>query len=258
MRYDVTLDRAPRRVVVKLYPDGDGTASSEWSRLEFAQRVTAPVPEPIAADLESVWFGRPAVVMSWLPGRPDVTPKDADSWVAALAQALTQLHETVLDGAAGALTPPPPVETWRPPSGRTRSPDRSRSQRRHSPSAFTLRPSVSSRTGTSIRATFSGIAAVSVASSTGAQHDSTLDGLSSRIAGPTCVCSSGLMSPIAWPTHTRTSSAIPPTTLPCTTSCGCSTSGTTPRWPSTRTENKAMCPTFNCHSHTSMSSCGEY
>ena len=96
--YDVTLDRAPRRVVVKLYPAGDGTASSEWSRLEFAQRVTAPVPEPIAADLESVWFGRPAVVMSRLLGRPDVTPKDADSWVAALAQMLSQIHETVLEG----------------------------------------------------------------------------------------------------------------------------------------------------------------
>jgi aminoglycoside phosphotransferase (APT) family kinase protein len=110
--YDVTLDQAPRRVVVKLYPDGDHAASSEWTRLEFAQRVTPPVPEPIAADFESVWFGRPAVVMSRLPGRPDVTPKDADSWVVALAQALAQVHETVLDGAASALTPPPPDETW--------------------------------------------------------------------------------------------------------------------------------------------------
>jgi aminoglycoside phosphotransferase (APT) family kinase protein len=115
--YDVTLDRAPRRVVVKLYPDGDGTASSEWSRLECAQRVAAQVPEPVAADLESVWFGKPVVVMSWLAGRPDVTPKDTDSWVAALAQTLTQIHETVLDGTAGVLTPSPPVETWRPESG---------------------------------------------------------------------------------------------------------------------------------------------
>src|SRR6476660_2399394 len=113
--YDVTLDRGPRRVVVKLYRAGDGTAPLEWSRLEFAQRVALPVPEPIVADLESVWFGRPAVVMSRLPGRPDVTPNDADSWVTALAQALTQLHETVLDGAA--LMPPPPSETWDPPAG---------------------------------------------------------------------------------------------------------------------------------------------
>src|SRR5438309_8418283 len=90
--YDVTLDRAPRRLVVKLYPDGDGTASSEWSHLELAQRVAAPAPEPVAADLESAWFGRLAVVMSRLPGRLDVAPNDADSWVAALAQALTHLH----------------------------------------------------------------------------------------------------------------------------------------------------------------------
>ncbi len=115
--YDVTLDQAPRRAVVKLYPDGDGRASSEWSGLEVAQRVAAPVPEPVAADLESVWFGRPAFVMSWLPGRPVVTPKDIDSWVGALAETLVQIHETVLDGDAAALTPPPPVETWHPEAG---------------------------------------------------------------------------------------------------------------------------------------------
>lgn len=115
--YDVTLDRGPRRVVVKLYRDGDGTVPLEWSCLEFAQRVTAPVPEPIAADLESVWFGRPAVVMSRLTGRADVTPKDVDSWVRALAQALTELHETALDGAEGVLTRPPRAEAWRPPMG---------------------------------------------------------------------------------------------------------------------------------------------
>src|SRR6478752_1913856 len=106
--YDVTLDRTPRRVVVKLYRDrdGDGTAPLEWSRLEFAQRVALPVPEPIVADLESVWFGTPTVVMSRLPGRPDLTPKDVDSWVGALAQALAALHETPLDGAEGAVTLP--------------------------------------------------------------------------------------------------------------------------------------------------------
>ena len=135
--YDVTLDRAPRRVVVKLYRDGDGTAPLEWSRLEFAQRVTAPVPEPIVADLESVWFGRPAVVMSRLPGRPDVTPKDVDSWVGALAQALTQLHETPVGRGRGCAHATSAVRDVARTSGRTRSADRSRSRRRHSTSAFT-------------------------------------------------------------------------------------------------------------------------
>src|SRR3954449_13092470 len=115
--YDVTLDRTPRRVIVKLYRDGDGTAPLEWSRLASAQRVALPVPEPIVADLESVWFGRPTVVMSRLPGRADLTPKDLDSWVWALAQALAELHETPLEGAEGAVTRPPRFETWRAPAG---------------------------------------------------------------------------------------------------------------------------------------------
>src|SRR5947199_9772844 len=96
--YDVTLDRAPRRVVVKLYRDGGGTAPLEWRRLGFAQRVTLPVPEPIVADLESVWFDRPTVVMSRLPGRPRVKHKIADSSVSELAQARTQLDECALNG----------------------------------------------------------------------------------------------------------------------------------------------------------------
>lgn len=256
--YDVTLDRSPHSVVTKLYRDGDDTAPSEWRRLEFAQRVTAPVPKPIAADLESAWFRCPAVVMSRLPGRPDVTPKDTDSWVAGLAQTLAQLHQTPLDGAEDALPPPTPTETWEPPAGE------------HDPlvaaavGAVTARlPSLSSERvfahgdfhpGNVLwhRGRISGVVDWSAA-----RLDARWSEVA-RTAGPTCVCSSGLTSPIAWPTHIRTSSALPPTTLPCMTSCGFSTYGSTPRWPLARTENKAMQPTSNCRSHTSMSNCGEY
>ena len=115
--YDVGLDRAPRNVIAKLYPD-DEVAQAEWDRLVFAQRVRAPVPAAIAADLESVWFGRPAVVMSRLPGRPDVTPMDTDTWVAGLAETLIQVHETPLDETVDdALPPEPPADTWEPPEG---------------------------------------------------------------------------------------------------------------------------------------------
>jgi aminoglycoside phosphotransferase len=115
--YDVTLDRAPGRVVVKVFGAGDDTAPLEWSHLQFAQRLSMPVPAPIAADLESAWFGRPAIVMSRLMGRPDIAPKDVDPWIESLARALSQIHETALDGAEGALTQPPLAETWRPPAG---------------------------------------------------------------------------------------------------------------------------------------------
>ncbi len=116
--YDVTLDQRPDRVVVKIFRDGDETAPLEWSHLKFAQRLRIPVPEPIAADLESTWFGRPAIVMSRLTGHPDVAPKDVDPWIGSLAQTLAELHETSLDGAQGAPTTPPLAETWRPPAGR--------------------------------------------------------------------------------------------------------------------------------------------
>jgi len=114
--YDVTLDQHPGRAVVKIFRDGDDTASLEWSHLTFVQRVTMPVPQPIAADLESTWFARPAIVMSRLMGRPDVAPNDVGTWIGSLARALTELHETPLDGAEGALTRPPVAETWRPPA----------------------------------------------------------------------------------------------------------------------------------------------
>ena len=115
--YEVTLDRAPSRVVVKLYREGDGTAPLEWSRLQFAQRVSVPVPEPITADLQSAWFGRPAIVMSRLRGRPDLTPNDVGSWVGILAQTLAELHKTKVDDAEGAVKRPPSAETWIPPAG---------------------------------------------------------------------------------------------------------------------------------------------
>lgn len=114
--YDVTLDRSPSRVVVKLYRDGDDTAPLEWDRLKFAQRVSVPVPEPITADLQSVWFGRPAIVMSRLRGRPDLTAKNVGSWLGALAQTLAELHKTEVAGAEGAVTRPPPTESWSPPA----------------------------------------------------------------------------------------------------------------------------------------------
>jgi aminoglycoside phosphotransferase len=104
-------------VVVKVFRDGDDTAPLEWRRLEFAQRVTMPVPEPIVADLEAAWFGRPAIVMSRLAGRPDIAPKDVDLWIEALVRALKELHETALDGAESALTGSPLAATWRPPPG---------------------------------------------------------------------------------------------------------------------------------------------
>ena len=243
-------------MVVKLYRDGDGTAPLEWSRLEFAQRVALPVPEPIVADLESVWFGRPTVVMSRLPGRPDLTPKDVDSWVGALAEALAELHETPLDGAEGAVTRPPRFETWRAPAGE------------HDPLTAAAVGAVTARLPlrTSERVLTHGDFHPGNVLWHRGRISGVVDWSSARLdtrwydlayCRASVAYSSDRTSPIASPTHTRASSAAPLTNSPCTTSCVCSAHGITLRSPSPRTESKAMCPTINCHSRTLMSTCGD-
>ncbi len=136
--YDVTLTGPARRVVVKIYPDGDGTASLEWSRLEFSQRLTALVPEPIAADLESVWFGRPAVVMSRLPGRPDADPERRRLVGCRPRPGADPVTRNGVGRGRGCAHAFPADRDVAPAGGRTRSPDRSRSPRRHGPSVFAL------------------------------------------------------------------------------------------------------------------------
>jgi aminoglycoside phosphotransferase (APT) family kinase protein len=255
--YDVTLDRAPRRVVVKLYRDGDGTAPYEWSRLGFAQRVALPVPEPIVADLESVWFGRPAVVMSRLPGRPNLTPTDVDASVGALAQALAELHETPLDGAEGAVTLPPRFETWRAPAGE------------HDPLTAAAVSAVAARlsSGTSERVL-----------AHGDFHPGNILWQRGRISGvvdwsaarldtrwyDVAYCRAAVcvhLGPDIADRLTDAYSGIVGGTadeLAAYDSCVCSARGITSRSPSPRTNSRATCPTINCHSRTSRSTCGEH
>src|SRR5437763_326719 len=73
-RLDVVLKRFPRR-------DRPGLPANEWKRLVFAQRLPVPTPEPIAFDRGGRWFGVPSIVMSKLPGRPDVDPTDVPRWL---------------------------------------------------------------------------------------------------------------------------------------------------------------------------------
>lgn len=89
--------------IVKIYGPGDERARSEWEGLNFAQRVNAPVPEPIMLDFDGRWFGAATIVMSRMPGRADVRPNGLDSWLRQLAHALAAVHETDTAGAAGPL-----------------------------------------------------------------------------------------------------------------------------------------------------------
>ena len=105
------IGSATPRLIVKRYRGGDTTAALEWERLCFAQRVDLPVPEPVALDQRGEWFGAPALVMTRLHGRADVTPGNADAWLRQLAHALAVIHDTDTSGAAGALRETPYVES---------------------------------------------------------------------------------------------------------------------------------------------------
>lgn len=108
------VDTTAGDVVVKLFrPHRRAEAPLEWGRLTFAQRVAGvPVPEPVALDADGRWFGSPALVMSRLPGRGDVTPIDLDGWLRQVAHALAAVHETDTTGAGGPLLGNPPLGHW--------------------------------------------------------------------------------------------------------------------------------------------------
>jgi aminoglycoside phosphotransferase (APT) family kinase protein len=117
--YAVDLERAPvASVVVKRFRSDDDTAPIEWECLEHVQRVPVPAPQQVALDVEGKWFGGSALVMTHLPGRADVSPRNLDDWLRQLALAMATLHATPVEGAAGVLVLPSEVESWERPSFR--------------------------------------------------------------------------------------------------------------------------------------------
>lgn len=102
----IAVDTTAGDFITKIYRPDSPAAPLEWQSLTFAQRVEVPVPEPVALDAEGRWFGAPAVVMSRLPGRADVTPADLDRWLRQIAHALATIHQTDTTGADGSLLRP--------------------------------------------------------------------------------------------------------------------------------------------------------
>jgi aminoglycoside phosphotransferase (APT) family kinase protein len=99
-------------VVLKRFPHTDDTyAVREWERLGFAQRLPVPSPEPLVFDGSGAWFGVPSLVMSKLPGRPDVVPKDLDRWLGEFAQVQAAIHSAPIGRAPAILRRPDEIVT---------------------------------------------------------------------------------------------------------------------------------------------------
>jgi len=53
-----------------------------------------PAPEPVAADADGrETGGHPAILMTRLPGRPDITPADPEGWLRQIAATAARIHD---------------------------------------------------------------------------------------------------------------------------------------------------------------------
>lgn len=90
-------------VVLKRFPPNIGNPEAEWHALEFAQQLSVPTPTPLRLDLTGDWFGAPAIVMSLLPGRPQLQCTDVDAMVDALATTLAAMHDSAPEAVPAVL-----------------------------------------------------------------------------------------------------------------------------------------------------------
>lgn len=111
----------PLEVVIKRYhPRWPDMAPLEWERLTAAREVDVPSPEPLLLDQQGAWFGAPTLVISKLPGRPNLVPADRDAWVRQIAHTVSRLHAYDVRRARGALRRPHHASRWTPPDAAAR------------------------------------------------------------------------------------------------------------------------------------------
>jgi len=86
------------RVVLRRYVREDWMArepdapAKEALALGIAERALLPTPHLIAADLTAEVTDAPALLLTRLAGRPDLQPRNLDSWLRQQAEALPPIH----------------------------------------------------------------------------------------------------------------------------------------------------------------------
>lgn len=93
-----------RRWVGSGRDEGPSAVGREWAALEGLARTGLPVPRAWAQDPEGSSAGDPALVMTYLPGRIELTPHDRAAWLHAMAEMLVRIHASDV--------PAPAYESW--------------------------------------------------------------------------------------------------------------------------------------------------
>jgi aminoglycoside phosphotransferase (APT) family kinase protein len=88
---------ARRSLVLRRYVPGwrnstPERASREYRILGLVESAGVPAPRRVLLDAEGRFFGTPAMVLSYVPGRSFFNPADVARWTGGLAQGLASIH----------------------------------------------------------------------------------------------------------------------------------------------------------------------
>jgi aminoglycoside phosphotransferase (APT) family kinase protein len=100
------------RLVLKIYDGGHDQAKTEFDNLVVVSVAGVPTPEPVLLDADGAWFNAPAIVMTELPGQPDMHPSGQSIWIDGAARALASVHGIPSSRAGRVRTPR--WQRWRP------------------------------------------------------------------------------------------------------------------------------------------------
>jgi aminoglycoside phosphotransferase (APT) family kinase protein len=88
----VDTENPTASVVVRQFPVGDPAPEREQRVLRALDGLGGLAPAPLGADLDGRWSKYPTSLVSWLDGRPDITPADPSGWAQELGRALAAVH----------------------------------------------------------------------------------------------------------------------------------------------------------------------
>ena len=88
----VDTDDPPLTVVVRQFPPADSAAVEEQRVLRALDGLGGLAPVLLGGDSDGQWSQHPTSLISWLDGRPDITPRDPELWARELGRALALVH----------------------------------------------------------------------------------------------------------------------------------------------------------------------
>jgi aminoglycoside phosphotransferase (APT) family kinase protein len=95
------LRAGEREVVLRRFPPGDGAAANESRALTVLDGLGGRAPRLLGADPDGSRLGNPAVLITRLPGRADITSIAPETAAVQLGQALARLHAVPPASVAG-------------------------------------------------------------------------------------------------------------------------------------------------------------